>query len=320
MKEFKVERTLGTNVQVVRFTADGRYCLTGERQSVTLWNPFKSLDDNDEGDALLIQTYKLGITHPVTSITTTVTSSTKEPSWLVAGTNKTAVVMDMVTNQVVRKLQGQLGRVNVVECTDHGQVLLTGSYDGSVYLWDGRAINNHKPVQILHEAKDSIMDILLEPQHVIRTGSIDGTMRSYDMRYGQLTNDAMGGPIVSMAKTKSGSENACLAVSCMEDSTIRLVDIGSGDLVNTYEGHHKASQFKVEVDVLANDKCVVTGSEDGSCILYDFVRATKLQSFSSRNNSNKHNPVSSVHAHPTRSSCLLTATFDGEATLWSNEY
>ena len=107
MKEFKVERTLGTNVQVVRFTADGRYCLTGERQSVSLWNPFKSLDSED--DALLIQTYKLGITHPVTSVTTTATaSSTHEPSWLVAGTNKTAVVTDMVTNQVVRKLQGTM--------------------------------------------------------------------------------------------------------------------------------------------------------------------------------------------------------------------
>lgn len=145
--------------------------------------------------------------------------------------------------------------VNVVECTDHGQVLLTGSYDGSVYLWDGRALNSHKPVQILHEAKDSVMDVLLEPQHVIRTASIDGTMRSYDMRYGQLTNDVMGGPIVSMAKTKSGKD-LCLAVSCLEDSTIRLVDVGTGELVNTYEGYHKASQIKVDVDVLANDECV----------------------------------------------------------------
>jgi len=323
MKEFKAERRFGTNVQVVRFTEDGRYCLTGERQSVKLWNPFKSLDGSDDDhDALLIQTYKLGITHPVTSVKTTAASN-QEPSWLVAATNKTAVVMDMVTNQVVRKLQGQLGRVNVVESTDHGQVLLTGSYDGSVYLWDGRAINNHKPVQILHEAKDSIMDILLEPQHVIRTGSIDGTMRSYDMRYGQLTNDDMGAPIVSMAKTKSGSDDLCLAVSCMEDSTIRLVDIGrTGELVNTYEGHHKASQFKVDVDVLANDKCVVTGSEDGSCILYDFVRATKLQSFSCHDDDDyntRNNPMCSVHAHPTKSSCLLTATFDGRATLWSND-
>ena len=148
-----------------------------------------------------------------------------------------------------------MGRVNVVESTDHGQVLLTGSYDGSVYLWDGRAINNHKPVQILHEAKDSVMDILLEPKHVIRAGSIDGTMRSYDMRKGILTNDDMGGPIVSMAKTKGGN-GTCLAVSCLEDSTIRLVDIGTGELVNTYEGHHRASQFKVDVDVLANDRCV----------------------------------------------------------------
>lgn len=124
MKEFKAEQTLGKNVQVVRFTSDGRYCLTGERQSIKLWNPFKSLDDSN--DALLIQTYKLGITHAVTSIVTT-KSSNHEPSWFVAATNKTAVVMDMVTNQVVRKLQGQLGRVNVVESTDHGQVLLTGS-------------------------------------------------------------------------------------------------------------------------------------------------------------------------------------------------
>jgi mitogen-activated protein kinase organizer 1 len=149
---------------------------------------------------------------------------------------------------------GQIGRINVVESANCGQAFLTGSYDGSVYLWDARALNNHKPVQILHEAKDSIMDILLEPQHIVRTGSVDGVLRSYDFRKGFLTNDRMGAPIASMACTKNGEP--CLAVSCLEDSTVRLMDVASGELVNTYSGNHVASQYKIDVDVLADDSCV----------------------------------------------------------------
>jgi WD40 repeat protein len=98
------------------------------------------------------------------------------------------------------------------------------------------------------------MDILLEPQHIVRTGSVDGVLRSYDFRKGFLTNDRMGAPIASMACTKNGEP--CLAVSCLEDSTVRLMDVASGELVNTYSGNHVASQYKIDVDVLADDSCV----------------------------------------------------------------
>lgn len=107
MKPFQPTNRLGENVQVVRFTPDGRFCLTGERQSVKLWNPFK-FSSIDSSEALLIQSYSLGITHPISALSATTPSPENDsaPSWLLAATNKTVIVTDMITAQVVRKLQG----------------------------------------------------------------------------------------------------------------------------------------------------------------------------------------------------------------------
>jgi hypothetical protein len=116
MKPFQPTNRLGSHVQVVRFTSDGRFCLTGERQSVKLWNPFKVSSSSNSGgsssnesEALLIQSYSLGITYSVTSLTTTTPSSDNSAhSWLLASSNKTVIVTDMITTQVVRKLQGMI--------------------------------------------------------------------------------------------------------------------------------------------------------------------------------------------------------------------
>jgi hypothetical protein len=71
----------------------------------------------------------------------------------------------------------------------------------------------------------------------------------------------------------------------------------------------------------------VTGSENGTCVLYDLVRASTVQvldgdgdlSKESKEESIINNPMCSIAAHPKLASCLLTARFDGPVTVWSNE-
>jgi WD40 repeat protein len=104
---FQAKRILGQHTQTVRFTSDGRFCLTGERQCVSLWNPSRSDDYvylELEEQALLISTYVNGYTHPITSLTSTETSTGKH--LLIAGSNKTLLVTDMLTNQVQHKYYG----------------------------------------------------------------------------------------------------------------------------------------------------------------------------------------------------------------------
>lgn len=65
-----------------------------------------------------------------------------------------------------------------------------GSFDSTVRLWDTKT-QSGKPLMILSEARDSI-SALFVLDHEIVTGSIDGRVRSYDIRMGIMSEDVIG--------------------------------------------------------------------------------------------------------------------------------
>eukprot|EP00061_Rhincodon_typus_P009576 g33188.t1 len=70
------------------------------------------------------------------------------------------------------------------------RILLTGSIDTSVRCWDCRS-RTSQPIQILDEAKDGISSVKVS-DHEILSGSVDGRVRRYDLRMGQLFADFIG--------------------------------------------------------------------------------------------------------------------------------
>lgn len=65
-----------------------------------------------------------------------------------------------------------------------------GSFDATVRLWDCKS-QAVKPIQILEEARDSISSLHVQG-HEIVTGSVDGRVRTYDLRMGMLHVDVIG--------------------------------------------------------------------------------------------------------------------------------
>ena len=271
---------------------------------------------DDLPSALPIQTYSGGYTHPISALMATESNTAQI---LLAASKKTLVVSDLLTAQVVRRLQGHTGRINALTAADRGEAFLTASYDGTVSIWDGRS-RDTKPIQVLREAKDSVTDVFtvqsdtgggsVAAAGLICTASVDGVVRSYDLRKGLLKSDDCGSPISSMARTHDGQ---CLAISCL-DGTIRLMEIDTGELLNTYSGFHKSGQFGLEVAILADDATIATGSEDGACILYDLVWANHVQSLEASTR-----PMCSIATHPQKSSVIITASYDGSTIVWSND-
>jgi mitogen-activated protein kinase organizer 1 len=285
-------------------------------------SPLVDIDfqESDLPRALPIQTYSTGLTHAIGAIATTTESSGAQ--LLLAASDKTLVVTDMVTAQVKRRLQGHVGRINAVAATQNGAAYLTASYDGTVRIWDGKSPRDFKPIQILSDAQDSVTDIHVvqdssssgnSPIGLIRTASVDGVVRTYDVRRGLLKSDQCHAPITSMAATYDGQ---CLAVQCL-DGTIRLLEVESGELLNTYAGAHTAGNYGLEVAIVANDATIVTGSEDGKCVFYDLVRATQVQTLYA--SSSKSSPTCSIAAHPKLSSVVITTNYDGSAIVWDHD-
>jgi WD40 repeat protein len=67
----------------------------------------------------------------------------------------------------------------------------------------------------------------------ILTGSVDGKIREYDLRAGQLTLDTLGEATTSVTYTRDGQ---CVVASCA-DATVRLIDTHAGELLNEFKGH-----------------------------------------------------------------------------------
>jgi mitogen-activated protein kinase organizer 1 len=340
---------------------------------------------DDLPSCLEIQTYKF-FAHEISALNScgNLTSSSSHDTLLAASKN-TFVVADLVTNSVIRRLGSShhTGRINDICAFDGGngstqgqggigssQVYVTASYDATVAIWDGRARNNHKPIQVLHDATDSVSCVLVGSgsnndgssstnEAIVRTGSIDGIVRTYDVRKGLLTSDSMGqqngndkdgcydhadggvgqstssssSPITSMAMTHDGTN---LVVNCL-DGTIRLMDVDTGELMNTYSGSHTSGSYGLDVSVLASDTTIATGSEDGTCVLYDIVSAKPVQrlvqgiaaavataattttSTRTATTSAPRRPTCHVTAHPKQNSVLITASYDNSVIVWSDD-
>ena len=67
---------------------------------------------------------------------------------------------------------------------------MVGSFDATVRLWDCKS-QSTKPIQVLDESRDSVSSLHVV-RHEIVTGSVDGRVRLYDLRMGQVYVDVIG--------------------------------------------------------------------------------------------------------------------------------
>lgn len=318
-------------IRAVKFTADGKYCLTaGHDRTVRLWNPMRrdpaqSVSFNHEmtnlsnkreisslPHALPIQSYEDGHNYPVSAIDIDYSSTT-----LVSASDKNVIVTDVITRKMKRRFQGHTGRVNSVSCSKDGSVIISASYDGSVRIWDGRSFSS-TPIQVLSDAKDSVSCVKIINDDVsgskeIVTTSIDGKMRTYDLRRGVMSEDDFG-EHMSLTNIAFTSDARCSVISCL-DGAIHITERSSGSLLNTMYGGHKANRYSIQCAVSPDDNSIISGSEDGSVVLYDFMSKKVVQRLIGHVRA-----TCSVSCHPSldHSSVILSGSYDGEAIVWSN--
>lgn len=168
-----------------------------------------------------------------------------------------------------------------------------GSFDATVRLWDCKS-QAVKPIQVLEDAKDSVSSLHVQG-HEIVTGSVDGRLRLYDLRMGMVYGDIIGrkhatnikegdlliriiASITSVRQTKDG--NAVL-VSTL-DSTIRLMDKGNGQLLQSYRGHTN-TEYRIRSCLGLTDSIVLSGSEDGMLYAWDLLEGKILEKISAHN-------------------------------------
>jgi len=103
------------------------------------------------------------------------------------GGDKMVFVWDVVTGKTIRKFEGHTSRINTCAWNSDCSILASGSYDTSLRLWDCKSGGNHC-VEELKGFRDSVSKVVIKDYHIIAS-SIDGTVRAFDVRMGEITID-----------------------------------------------------------------------------------------------------------------------------------
>uniref|UniRef100_A0A3P8Z3F9 WD repeat domain-containing protein 83 n=1 Tax=Esox lucius TaxID=8010 RepID=A0A3P8Z3F9_ESOLU len=259
-------------VRAVRFNADGNYLLScGSDKSLKLWSVSRGT---------LLKTYS-GHGYEVLDAD----GSYDNSQLCSCSSDKTVILWDVATGQVTRKLRG--------------------SIDGTVRCWDTRS-RKFDPIQILDEARDGISSLKVS-EHELLTGSVDGRVRRYDLRMGQLHVDFINSPVTCVCFS---ADAQCTLTSSL-DSTVRLLDKSTGEMLGEYTGHTMKG-YKLDCCLSSKDTHILSCSEDGHVYCWDLVEGSltlKLPVGKA--------VVQSLSFHP--SETFLLTSMEGRVQVWGVE-
>ena len=287
-------------------SASAQYLLTGSTdRTIRLFNPAKGN---------LIQKYIGAHGYEVLDLAVTQDNTT----FASVGGDKLVFLWDVATARTVRRWEGHSSRVNAVAFAgESDSVIVSGSYDATVKLWDGKS-QSYKPLMSLGEAKDSISSVLVAGWEVL-AGCVDGRVRTYDVRQGRCVVDVVGHPVTSLAGTK---DNATVLTSTL-DSTLRLFDRRDGKVLQSFRDEDFTNEnYRIRAALGMNDSVVISGSEDGHIFVWDLVegkvvhrlRHTSLTSVAGE--SKRKDVVSAVAYCPSGRKEWCSVGGDGNVVIW----
>eukprot|EP00923_Selenidium_pygospionis_P018069 GHVN01031647.1.p1 GENE.GHVN01031647.1~~GHVN01031647.1.p1 ORF type:complete len:198 (-),score=11.44 GHVN01031647.1:267-860(-) len=127
-----------------QFTQNGNYFMScGQDKTIRLWNPHKGLPIKD---------YKGPHNREVSGVSIYPDNS----RFVSVGAEYAAFLWDVSTGRILRKFSGHEGKLYCCTLAPGAEVLLTGSYDKTVRLWDLKAHSSFKPIQTISDATDTL--------------------------------------------------------------------------------------------------------------------------------------------------------------------
>lgn len=279
-------------VLTVTFNSVGHYCMTGSTdRTIKLWSPHRSA---------VIQTYEGHHNYEVL----TIDIASDNSRFISGGGDKLVFNWDVSTGKLISKYQGHHSRIRTVAYNHLNNIIMSGSEDATLKLWDTRS-SSSEPIQTLKQFKDTVVSVRSTRDQII-AASLDGILRTYDIRCGALYSDNIKDPILSMDISQDDS----VTLTSHSDGSLKLIDRLNGEVLSNYTGSHIVRENTLGCGLSEDNNRIITGSEDGSVVVYEVLGGKVIKGVG-------HGAgVVAVAAHPKDKDVLLSASFDCSCRLW----
>lgn len=232
-----------------------------------------------------------------------------------SGAGSTIKIWDLHTKALLHSLSSHLQSVSSVAATTEGfwdvqmtspteadatPLLVSGSYDGTLKLWD---LPTGKLLQTFCGHSDAVHTLSVNRQ-LLASGSYDRTIQLWDLKTGLLLH-TLSGHTAAIGSVALSPVDAVVA-SGSHDHTVKIWHCESGELQLTFQEHTapvKAIAFSPDGGMLTS------ASQEGTVKLWDVKTGTVKQSLSGRS------AVLSV-AYSLDGQVLATGSEDGAIKLW----
>ena len=163
-----------------------------------------------------------------------------------------------------------LSGVDSVKFSPDGARIASGSWDGTIKLWDA---SSGRLLRTFEGHKDNVFSVAFSPDGArIASGSYDHTIKLWDAASGRLLRTLEGhtSAVNSVAFSPDGARMA----SGSGEKTIKLWDAASGRLLRTLEGH---TGYVSSVAFSPDGARMASGSGDKTIKLWDTASGRLLQ-------------------------------------------
>src|SRR3989440_8904500 len=149
------------------------------------------------------------------------------------GTVKLWEVGETGSRRYLQTLVGHTDKVHCVAWSPDGGTLASGSFDHTIWLWDGKA-GSARAALLGHSAV--VNDLAFTPDsRSLLSGSGDGTLRLWDVERGESLRVIQGytASLLDLDWSPDGTQ----LVSGGSDTLVTLWDVASGTLLGVLRGH-----------------------------------------------------------------------------------
>jgi WD40 repeat protein len=206
----------------------------------------------------------------------------------------------------LRGLRGHSNYVRTVAFSHDSKLVLSGSEDRTVKLWDA---TTSRCLQSFEGHTGSILSVAIShDSKLVLSGSDDYTMKLWDGTTGERLHafEGYSGPVYLVAFL----DNSKLLVSVSFDRTIMLWDSATGECLDTFQSRN----YEIfSIAFLHDSKLVTLGSDNENTELWDIKAGERLQVFQGHTRA----VTSAAFSHDLR--LVASGSYDETIKLWDSK-